>query len=58
MSRKKNPTPEIRQAQDDMKIVRRARLVHELRDGRRQRAATFTDRKKEAARRACRKGAW
>lgn len=28
--------------------------VQEMRDGRRQRAATFTDRRKETARRACR----
>jgi hypothetical protein len=28
--------------------------VAEIRDGRRQRAATFTDRKKEASRKACR----
>ena len=29
-----------------------------MREGRRQRAAIFTNRKKEASRKACRKGNW
>jgi len=32
----------------------RQQYVDALRDGRRQRAATFTDRKKQASRKACR----
>ena len=34
--------------------ARREAIVADLRDGRRQRAATFTDRRKEASRKACR----
>ena len=40
--------------QDEMKHTARAAYVAALRDGKRQRAATFTDRRKEASRRACR----
>jgi hypothetical protein len=42
---------------DTRAITRRAAWeasVAEMREGRRQRAVTFTDRRKEAARRACR----
>ncbi|MFZ4431592.1 MAG: hypothetical protein ACOYOQ_00195 [Microthrixaceae bacterium] len=41
----------------DLKAIRRAereRRLAALRDGRRQRSVTFKDRKKEAARKACR----
>lgn len=41
------PSKQLRRA------ARNAELQH-LRDGRRTRAATFTDRKKEASRQACR----
>lgn len=51
---KKNLNKQVTQAQDDMKIVRRAELVRALQDGRRQRAVTFVDRKKQADKRACR----
>lgn len=34
--------------------ARRAERVAAMRDGRRERAATFADRRKEASRRACR----
>lgn len=40
--------------QDEMKHTARAAYVAALRDGKRQRAATFTDRRKEASRKACR----
>jgi hypothetical protein len=42
---------------DDSKIIKRLvweATVAEIKDGRRQRAVTFTDRKKEGDRRACR----
>jgi hypothetical protein len=32
--------------------------VANMQEGRRQRAVTFTNRKKEASRKACRKGNW
>ena len=39
---------------DEMKHAARAAYVAALRDGKRQRATTFTDRRKEASRKACR----
>lgn len=41
-----------------MRRAARADRVSALREGRRERATTFTDRKKEASRKACRKGNW
>lgn len=52
MSKKKN-TPKV----DTTGITRRLAWeasVAEIREGRRQRAVTFTDRRKEASRKACR----
>ena len=34
------------------------RKVADMQEGRRQRAVTFTNRKKEVSRKACRKGNW
>lgn len=45
------PTPLIA---DVARQARREAIVADLRDGRRQRAARFTDRRKEASRKACR----
>ena len=42
----------------DMRTIARGRYVADLRDGRRQRAVTIPDRRKAAAKRACRKGQW
>ena len=39
---------------DEMRHRARADYVAALRDGKRQRAVTFTDRRKEASRKACR----
>ena len=50
---KKRKTPTI----DNTKITRRLAWeanVAEIREGRRQRAATFTDRRKQASKTACR----
>jgi len=42
------------EAAQAMRYVERQRRVAALRDGRRQRAATFTDRRKQASKNACR----
>jgi len=45
-------------AEDESKMLRRLnweRNVAEMRDGRKNRASTFTDRRKKASRDACRK---
>jgi hypothetical protein len=39
---------------DAMRSVRRRSIVEALREGRKERAARFIDRKKEASRKACR----
>lgn len=54
MSRKNKKNEQVRQAAADMATIRRAQLLADLRDGRSQRAVRFTDRRKEADRRACR----
>lgn len=51
---KKSPATPATQAAADLRTIAHARYVADLRDGRRQRAVTFTDRKKQAAKRACR----
>lgn len=38
----------------DLRVIARNNYVADLRDGRRQRATTFTDRKKQARKNACR----
>jgi hypothetical protein len=43
-------------ARKGMRAAQRAAYVEALRDGRKTRPATFTDRRREASRRACRKG--
>ena len=46
---------------DSSKALRKAQRdekVQAMREGRRQRASVFTDRRKEASRKACRKGNW
>jgi hypothetical protein len=48
---RKNPTPLI---VDVARERRHAEVVAALRDGRKQRAVRFADRRKEADRRACR----
>lgn len=58
--RKKNLTLNL-EPYDYGKAMRKAqyeRKVSDMREGRRQRAATFENRKKEANRKACRKGNW
>jgi len=52
--KRSTPTPMI---VDVARQARREAVVADLRDGRVQRAARFTDRRKEASRRACR-GRW
>jgi hypothetical protein len=62
MSKKNRPTKRLPGDLEMLTAVmarqRRAEYVDALRDGRRVRAHTFTDRRKEASRRACRKGRW
>lgn len=41
-------------AAQDLRTMAHAAYVADLRDGRRQRAVTFTDRRKQASKRACR----
>lgn len=41
-------------ARSERALIARNRYVEALRDGRRERAATFVDRRKESSRRACR----
>jgi hypothetical protein len=43
-------------ARKGMRAANRAAYVADMRDGRKTRPATFTDRRREASRRACRKG--
>ena len=62
MARKKNQKITLNLEPFDYgKAMRREsyeRKVADMREGRRQRAVTFTNRKKEASRNACRKGNW
>lgn len=51
---KKHKDKKISEAVDRIRQTARAELVSALRDGRVQRAHRFTDKRKEAARRACR----
>lgn len=47
-------TDKVAQRRKLRRVLRRNDYVAALRDGRRERAATFVDRKKEQSRRACR----
>lgn len=49
----KSKTPTINTTNITKRLAWEANVA-EMRDGRRQRAATFTNRKKEASRKACR----
>lgn len=51
MNKRTNPT---NQAAQDMRAMARNAYLADLRDGRRQRASTFSDRRKQASKRACR----
>ena len=53
MSKKQNPNDKARKA-----AAHAAYLAALAAGVRPQRAATFTDRRKEASRKACRKGSW
>lgn len=52
----KNTTTNATSARKGMRAAQRDSYVAALRDGRKTRPATFTDRRREASRRACRKG--
>ena len=45
-------------ASTGMRSANRKAYVSALKDGRKERATTFTDRKRKASRKACRKGNW
>lgn len=59
MAKRKKTNRQAEQASKAMRRANREVYVQAMREGRRQRAATFTDRKKEQNRKACRgKVAW